>query len=142
MNPTTVSSRDVAWVLLRLAAGAIVTWQGWSVLFGGLAGGVEGLASQMETMGVPYPGASAWLAASVGIVCGSQLVLGLFVRPASFLVLAVAAGAALLPATALGPAPILFAVLAAALLVGGSGPLSFDAAKRARKEKLSVSIFR
>jgi len=143
VNPTTVSSRDVAWVLLRLAAGAAVAYQGYGVLFGGLAGGIDGLVTHVEGMGIPYASAAAWLAASVGLVCGSQILLGLFVRPAAFCVLAVAMGAALFPAAGTpSVAPALFAILAAAFLLGGAGHVSFDAAKRARKEKASLSIFR
>lgn len=143
MNPTTVSSRDVAWVLLRIAAGAAVAYQGYGVLFGGVAGGIDGLVSHLEDVGVPYPSASAWLASSVGLVCGSQILLGLFARPAAFCVLAVAVVAALFPISgAEAVAPLLFGILAGAFLVGGAGHVSFDASKRARREKASLSIFR
>lgn len=143
MNPTTVSSRDVAWVLLRIVTGAVVAYQGYGVLFGGVAGGIDGLVSHLEAVGAPYPSASAWFASSVGLVCGSQILLGLFARPASFCVLAVAVIAGLFPtAGAESIAPLLSGILAGAFLVGGAGHVSFDAAKRARREKASLSIFR
>ncbi|HWV37191.1 MAG TPA: DoxX family protein [Vulgatibacter sp.] len=143
MNPTTVSSRDVAWVLMRIAIGATVAYQGYGVLFGGAAGGIDGLVALLEAAGVPYPSASAWFASSVGLVCGSQLLLGLFARTASFCVLAVAVVAGIFPAAGADAlAPLLFAILAGAFLVGGAGPVSFDAAKRTRREKASLSIFR
>jgi putative oxidoreductase len=75
MRPT--SSRlpsDVALLALRLIAGAVFVFHGWSKVFGDP--GIEGFAGYLAGLSFPAPLASAWLAAVVELAGGLALLAG------------------------------------------------------------------
>lgn len=76
--PWTVSA---ALLTLRLAAGAVFVYHGWGKVFG--PHGVEGFAGFLDSLGVPLPGVSAWLAALTELLGGLALLAGIGVRLAA-----------------------------------------------------------
>jgi putative oxidoreductase len=98
--------QDVGVFVLRLVTGAIFVAHGYPKLFGGPGKPVPSLAAEklgpgfvaawqehggerwanrLETLGVPAPKSMAVLTGLVELVGGVCLVLGLFTRPAAFL---------------------------------------------------------
>jgi putative oxidoreductase len=73
--PWTVSA---ALLTLRLAAGAVFVYHGWGKVFG--EHGVAGFAGFLDSLGVPLPALSAWLAALTELVGGLALLVGVGVR--------------------------------------------------------------
>lgn len=77
--------RDLALLLARVGLGVVFLAHGWQKL---VTNGVDGTAGFFDSVGVPLPTASAWLATLVELVGGGLLVLGLAV-PVAGLLLAV-----------------------------------------------------
>lgn len=69
---------SAALLTLRLAAGAVFVYHGWGKVFG--EHGVEGFAGFLDSLGVPLPAVSAWLAALTELLGGFALLLGVGVR--------------------------------------------------------------
>ncbi len=143
-----MSTRDIAWALLRVAAGAMLITHGYAKVFGVSADGspaMAGFIQQVAGLGFPYPPLFAWLAALSELAGGTLIVFGLFTRPAALsaaATLLVAAYSQRAGAYAQMEKPLLFLAIFVALTLGGAGPFSFDAARRSKKERLSLSIFR
>ena len=71
-------AHDLGLLALRLMAGSVFLFHGAQKLFGAFGGpGLEGFAGYLESLGVPAPGASAFLAAAAELVGGLALVTGL-----------------------------------------------------------------
>lgn len=76
--------QDLGVLVLRLALAAVFLFHGAQKLFGLFGGhGIEGTAGFMESLGLPFPTASAIAAGATELVGGLALVTGLFVRPIS-----------------------------------------------------------
>lgn len=75
-------SRDYAILLLRVWLGSMMVVHGWGKVFGG----VGKLTERVASMGFPLPEFFAWSAALSEFGGGILLILGLFTRPAAFLV--------------------------------------------------------
>ncbi len=87
----TDADANVGLTLLRVFIGAALLTHGWGKMFGGLGGFIEGVAK----MGFPAPTVLGFLAAFAESIGAILLVVGLFTRPAAFLIAATMAGAAL-----------------------------------------------
>lgn len=85
------SDPNAGLVILRVFIGAALLTHGWSKMFGGLGGFIEGVAK----MGFPAPTLLGFLAAFAESFGAILLALGLLTRPAAFLIVATMAGAAL-----------------------------------------------
>lgn len=148
MRDSTISPRDIAWAMLRAAVGVLIITHGYGKIFGVSPEGVDrmvGFTGTVIEMGLPAPEAFAWLAALSELVGGALLVIGLFTRPAALFALATMIGAVYsLRAESFSAMekPLLFGFVFIAFLIGGAGRLSFDAVRRAKKERLALSIFR
>ncbi|AKU92288.1 DoxX family protein [Vulgatibacter incomptus] len=148
MSATTISPRSIGWAVLRIAVGAMFVTHGYAKIFGVTPDGTPQMGQfllQVSALGLPFPEALAWIAALSELVGGSLVVIGLFTRPAALFALGTMVGALHHHRADAFPQmekALLFLVVFLVLLIGGSGPFSFDAAKRAKKEKLSLSIFR
>jgi putative oxidoreductase len=120
---------DLSWTVLRVAAGGLMAPHGFAKLPIS-ADFVQGVGS----LGFPAPLVFAWAAALSELVGGLLLALGLFTRPAAFLIgctMTVAAFLALagkpLEAREL---PLLFLAVMVPFVVQGSGRFSVDALLR------------
>ena len=78
---TKLSSLGLLW--LRVLMGSSIAVHGYQKIFGG---GVETFASFVETLGLPFPLAAAWVAALSEFVGGILIVLGLGTRFAALLI--------------------------------------------------------
>lgn len=78
MNALTLPAvaRDVAALLARLGIGAVFVAHGWQKL---VTNGVDGTAAFFDTVGVPLPTVSAWIATLLELVGGAAIVLGVAV---------------------------------------------------------------
>ncbi|MDI1465319.1 DoxX family protein [Catellatospora sp. KI3] len=68
------SVRDLAKLIARLGLGIVFFAHGWQKFFDL---GIPKVTAGFRAMGIPLPGLSAWLAATVELVGGALLVLGL-----------------------------------------------------------------
>ena len=69
---------DLGLLTLRLMGGSVFLFHGAQKLFGAFGGhGLEGFAGYLESLGVPFPAVSAFLAATTELLGGLALVLGL-----------------------------------------------------------------
>lgn len=78
-----LSLRDVAWSMLRVAVGAMFLTHGYAKIFGVTADGTDRMLKFIGTvtaLGLPFPEAFAWLAALAELLGGSLVVLGLLDR--------------------------------------------------------------
>lgn len=122
---------------LRVAVGIVFAFHGYDKLFGKagvLGAGVPGVADFFGNLGIPFPEVFAWVVASVEFFGGFCLILGLFTRYISLLLIIDMIVAILMAKAKLGG---LLAVRgyelelsllagALALLLGGPGPLSIE----------------
>lgn len=127
---------EFAYLLLRVAAGAILIPHGMQKLFGSFGGpGMNGFIGLLQKVGYPMPAVWGWLIALLEFGGGILLVIGLFTRPVAVLVLIFMLEAARFHLgvggffwTARGNEyPLLFAVVALMLVIRGGGPYSVDA---------------
>jgi putative oxidoreductase len=123
---------DLALLSMRLMTGAVFLFHGSQKLFGLFGGhGVEGTAGWMESLGMPFPVASAIAAGAAELVGGAALVTGfgqrLLAVPLVFTMLvgAFTAHAGAFDATAGGMEyPLTLAVVVSALGLLGPGRLA------------------
>ena len=114
-------------LLLRIALGFVFIGHGMRQL----EGGVGGLTDTMVRLGVPMPGAAAWVTALAELLGGIFVLVGLFTRWAA-LALAVVAYLAVSRlyvrggVTATWELPLVLLAVALCLVLSGSGPLSLD----------------
>ena len=72
---------DTALLLIRIMLGVVFVFHGSQKLFGAFGGsGIEGFSGFLESLEVPMPLVSAWLASLAEFVGGLSLLLGLGVR--------------------------------------------------------------
>lgn len=123
----------LAWLLVRVAAGAMLIPHGAQKLFGLWGGDMAGTIAGFARLGLAP--AFAWYIGSLEFIGGILLVLGLFTRPAAVLVagfMAVAVFHVHWPNgffwTKAGfEYPLMWMMLALALAIRGAGPYSLDA---------------
>ena len=127
---------ELAYLLLRVAAGAVLIPHGMQKLFGSFGGpGMNGFIATLRKVGYPMADMWGWLIALLEFGGGILLVIGLFTRPVALLVLIFMLEAARFHLgvggffwTARGNEyPLLFAVVALMLVIRGGGPYSVDA---------------
>lgn len=88
---TAYSARQSTALLIgRLALGVVLIAHGWQKFF---TFGISGVTASFEQMGIPAPGAAAVFAASVELIGGILLILGLVVPLVGLLVAINMAGA-------------------------------------------------
>lgn len=86
--------RDFGLLLLRLGIGGLMIWHGWPLLIGGSHKWLT-LGASMKSMGITFsPVFWGFMAAFSQVIGGGLFALGLFLRPATFL-LAVTMGVAI-----------------------------------------------
>jgi putative oxidoreductase len=124
------------YLLLRVAAGALLIPHGMQKLFGSFGGpGMSGFIATLRKVGYPMADLWGWMIALLEFGGGILLVIGLFTRPVALLVLIFMLEAARFHLgvggffwTARGNEyPLLFAVVALMLMIRGGGPYSIDA---------------
>ena len=121
---------DRAYALLRIVAGFALSLHGWQKMFGALGGQRPPFATQM------------WLGGAIELICGTLILLGLFVRGAAFLAsgtMAVAYiqfhwkfafDAAFFPVVNKGELALLYCFVFFYMVFRGAGPGSRDARRR------------
>ena len=125
---------DSALLLIRLMLGVVFVFHGSQKLFGAFGGpGIEGFSGYLESLDVPMPLVSAWLASLAEFVGGLSLLTGLGVRLMA-IILAFTMGVAAFKAQ--GGAfdlqkggmeyPLTLTVVALALALAGAGRFSLD----------------
>ena len=81
MAPPLSKSVSFGLLLIRIMVGVVFIFHGSQKLFGAWGGsGLDGFAGYLETLGVPYPHASAVLAGLAEFLGGISLVTGAFLR--------------------------------------------------------------
>lgn len=137
---------------LRLALGASFIYHGFPKLF--TVGGHEQTVGMLGGIGVPAASSVAWFLGGLEVIGGALLILGLLTRPIALL-LAIEMGVALfrvhwpngfsfMHVTGMSPTgpvfglpgwevPLLFLTGTLALVIGGAGNLSIDAAVTGRR---------
>lgn len=81
-RPATALNPDLALLLLRLATGVVFVMHGAQKFF---TYTLPGTTQAFTQMGVPVPGISAPLVATVELLCGLLLILGVYSRAAGVL---------------------------------------------------------
>lgn len=140
---------DLAPLPLRLILGFGLAYHGFPKLFS--AEGHAGFVGMLEGIGVPAPGATAWLVGIVEFVGGLMILIGAFTAVAAALnvidmlvamfTVHFPAGFSFLNITGMGPEGMTFGLPGyevnllyigglLALILGGPGALSVDAARR------------
>jgi len=78
------SHPGLAGLVLRVMVGVVFTYHGSQKLFGAFSGpGVKGFAGYLQSLGLPWPEVSAYLASGAEFFCGLALILGVWVRLAA-----------------------------------------------------------
>ncbi|HIW92866.1 MAG TPA: DoxX family protein [Candidatus Corynebacterium avicola] len=135
--------RDVVILIARVAVGVILFAHGWQKFF---TNGIDGTSQGFEGMGVPAPTAAAIFAASVELVGGALLIIGLLTPLVAVLVTANLAGAYWYAHSDAGTIfvdaggyELVLALAAGALLVGAvaGGRISLDHLVFGRKKASS-----
>ncbi|MCZ6836581.1 MAG: DoxX family protein [Planctomycetota bacterium] len=125
---------DTALLLIRIMLGVVFVFHGSQKLFGAFGGpGIEGFSGFLESLEVPMPLFSAWLASLAEFVGGLSLLLGLGVRLLA-IPLVFTMGVAIFKTS--GDAfdlqkggmeyPLTLAVITLALALAGAGRFSLD----------------
>ncbi|MBC7835736.1 MAG: DoxX family protein [Phycisphaerales bacterium] len=79
-----ITPLDVGLLLIRSIVGVVGVFHGSQKIFGAFEGpGMKGFAGFLETLNVPMPGVSAWLAALAEFGGGAMLILGILPRIAA-----------------------------------------------------------
>ncbi len=134
LGPVYAALKPLAWLLVRVVAGANLVPHGTQKLFGWFGGkGMEATAQYFGSIGFEPAMLWAWLVALTEVVGGSCLAVGLLTRPvalvvATFLFTAVAHHA---PNGFFWPQggfeyPLLWGVIALAFVIRGGGAFSID----------------
>lgn len=130
------SWEEFAYLIMRVAAGALLIPHGMQKLFGAFGGpGMGGFIGTLRKVGYPMPELWGWMIALLEFGGGILLVIGLFTRPVAVAVLIFMLEAARFHLgvggffwTARGNEyPLLFAAVALMLVIRGGGPYSVDA---------------
>ncbi len=131
---TTSGGKEFAWFLMRLILGVGVALHGYQLLFSFNYNGdraVVAYASQVASLGLPFPALLAWAIATIQLGGGVLIILGLLGRLMSFLVLLIMAMEIFQrwdQAFSAKELFLVYGVLCLAILIGGSGAASLDAA--------------
>ncbi|MGH2820842.1 MAG: DoxX family protein [Actinomycetota bacterium] len=134
-------SSDVALLAVRVGAGVLMAFHGWSKIDGGIAG-PEGFEGFVTFLGLPLPGLLAYVVPFLELIGGIMILLGVLTRlPALLLAVEMVFTAFLVKLTKLdgvgyttfspdGPAPaevdILFLVAFIAITLMGPGRYALD----------------
>lgn len=130
-----------AYLIVRIAAGALLIPHGMQKLFGSFGGaGMSGFIATLRKVGYPMADMWGWMIALLEFGGGILLIIGLFTRPVALLVLIFMLEAARFHLGVGGffwtsrgnEYPLLFAAVALMLVIRGGGPYSVDA--RMKKE--------
>ncbi|MEM7626666.1 MAG: DoxX family protein [Planctomycetota bacterium] len=118
------TSREAGLLLLRVTLGGLFIFHGTAKF----AGGIDGFAGYLDSLGVPLPLLNAYLAAGTEIVAGAAVALGLFTRlaaiPLAFtmaVAFVAAKGATLSAQGGGGEYPLALGLVAMALVLTGPG---------------------
>ena len=112
-------------LLLRAVLGVVFIAHG----FQRIEGGVQGFSQSIARLGLPAPHLFAWAAAFCEFLGGICVLIGLFTRYASLaLAIVVAATRVRLHEGLIGgyEYPLVLLAVAAAVMLMGAGPISFD----------------
>lgn len=152
MKTTTIrnqGSHETALLLLRVMLGTVFAFHGAQKLFGWFGGpGLNGFASYLGSLGIPFPLANAYLAAGTEFIGGLALIAGVFVGFASIpltitmLVACFALRAGGFDAQKGGfEFPLTLAVMTAAIGLLGAGRFTVtNVGLRTRNEKQSADV--
>jgi len=121
-----------SWLMVRVVAGALLIPHGYAKLF--TPGAVEGTADFMSSLGLAPGLFWAWLIALLEFFGGIMLVLGFLTRPVAAMVVGFMAVAAFYVHWGAGffwnnggfEYPLMWAVIALAILIRGGGAYSLD----------------
>ena len=76
-------NQNLGRLILRVILGVVFAFHGAQKLFGWFGGyGIEGTAGFFESIGIPFPVLSTWLAGGAELVGGLLLLAGVLVAPA------------------------------------------------------------
>lgn len=125
---------DLAFTLLRVVVGLVYLAHGWQKFF---VMGISGTTGFFTQIGAPFPALAAPAVATLELVGGAALVLGLLTRPVALLLMLDVMGAIVLFHRGFFvPKGVEFvmtlAAAAGALALGGGGAWSVDRARAAR----------
>ena len=126
--------QPLSWAMVRVIVGFNLIPHGLQKLFGLWGGSLAGTAAGFAKMGLEPAYPLALYIACLEFFGGILLVLGLFTRPVALLGAGFMAGAAFMVHLPMGffwtsggmEYPLMWMVLALALVIGGGGPLSLD----------------
>ena len=133
--PEAVAAR-LGWLaplLARIAVGYVFLVTGWGKL-----NALDQIIDYFRTLGIPYPELQAPFVATVELVCGTMILVGLFTRIAALPLIGtmvVATATAQWPSVTnlagfLGLVEVLYVVFFVWLAIAGPGPVSLDAVVR------------
>lgn len=74
-------NKQYAPLILRLVVGILFAWHGYNKF----AGGIDGVATFFTSLGIPLPGVMAWVVASIELLGGIALILGVATQHFSLL---------------------------------------------------------
>ena len=117
-------------LILRVVVGAIFISHGYAKLFTDMPG-IENFTGMLAGMGVPAAGFFAWVVGLTEFLGGIALVLGIFVKPASYLLAFVmlVALSQVKGFAIFGKGELDFALLGATLALAMTGPGKFSLAR-------------
>ena len=139
---------DIGLLLIRLMLGVVFVFHGSQKLFGLFDGpGVKGFAGYLESLNVPYPLLSAYLAGSAEFVGGIAMLLGVGLPVAAVLICCVM-GVAIFKVHLGGFSgqsggmeyPLTLAVVAAAMGMLGPGRFAMHVGRHKRHEREHMHV--
>ncbi len=147
MDRNSITGRDVALLILRLAVGATFVLHGYPKLF---PSGPSGFAGFLQNLGFPAPTVFAWIVAIVEFVGGIAMILGFLVRYAGALMVIemtitttrvkMAGGVGFIGTRGTGyELDLLLFAIALTLVMLGPGSLSLEAIRKPRPRLPSSS---
>lgn len=147
MKNQSVSKNDVALLMIRGIVGVVFLFHGSQKLFGAFDGpGIAGMAGFNESLGIPFPVLSAWLASLTEFAGGAALLTGVGQRlisvPLAFTMLVasfVAHGGAFSAQAGGMEYPLTLTIIVAALGIAGPGSLTVLNALANRAKSSTVS---
>lgn len=148
LNGTNAALRNIGWALLRIVSGILLMTHGYAKVSRAAADPNLQLGQFLETvrsLGFPMPEFFAWAAVVAELGGGFLIAIGFLTRPAAALAaftMAVAVFSHRDDPFAQQEKALLFLVIFLVFLLGGAGPVSFDAWIQARRARASASIFK